>query len=52
MLRGSSAKILGGDMQIDLRARNLSMSEEISNGDETNPGTNQMRCKRMAQSMR
>jgi hypothetical protein len=49
---GRCAQILRGDMQINLRAGDLSMTKEISNGDNVSAGADQMRCECMAQSMR
>ena len=52
MTRGGCTKIIGSDMQIDLRAGDQPMAEQITNGHQANAGTHQVSCKRMPQPMR
>ena len=48
MACGGVPQILGGDVQIDLRAGDLSMPEQVTDRNEANPGAHQVRCKRVA----
>ena len=43
MARGCSAKIVAGDMQVDLRAGDQPVAEQIPDGDQAHPGAHQMR---------
>src|SRR5271169_2089484 len=52
MTCGGSAKIVGGDVQIDLGAGDQSMTEQIADGDQANAGTNQMGCESVTDTMR
>jgi len=46
------SQILCGDVQIDLCARNLPMSEKISDRNETNTGAHQMSRESVSHAMR
>ena len=46
------AKIIGGDMQIDLRACDEAMSEQITDRDQADTGTDQMSRKGVPHAMR
>jgi hypothetical protein len=48
MTCSSGTKIIGRHMQINLRARDLSMTEQISNRDKADTGTHQVRGKSVA----
>ena len=52
MTRSSGAKIIGGDMQVDLRARDQPMTEHIAERHQTNAGTYQVSCACVPQPMR
>lgn len=45
-------QILGGEMDIDLRAGDLPMLQQISHRHQAHPGLDQMRGKRMPQLVR
>ena len=45
---GRVAQVLCRDMQIDLRAGDLSMTQEIANRDEPDTGAHEVRRERMA----
>ena len=51
MANCSCAKIIGGDMQINLRACNETMSEQITDGDQTDASTNEVSGKRVSHAM-
>ena len=42
----------GGDMEINLRACNETMSEQIADGDEAHASTYEMSCESVAHAMR
>ena len=42
MARGSSTKIVAGDVQVDLRAGNQPVTEQVTNGDEADSGADEM----------
>ena len=46
------AKIVCGDMQINLRARDEAMPKQVANGDQADAGANQMRCEGMTHAVR
>ena len=50
--RCSRAKIIRGDMQINLGAGDQPMTEKIADGHQANPGTHQVGCKRVPHAMR
>ena len=52
MTRSSFAKVVRGDMQIDLRAGDQPMTEQVADGHETNSSAYQVGCKGVAQAMR
>ena len=52
MARGCRAKIIHGDMQIDLRAGDEPVPEEIANRDEANACAHQVSRERVAETMR
>ena len=51
MANCSCAKIIGGDMQINLRACDETMSEQIADGNQTDAGTNEVSSKRVPHAM-
>src|SRR5580658_5492668 len=51
MAIGRCAQVLRGDMQVNLSAGDLPMSQKISNGDNVCAGTNQVCSECMSQSM-
>ena len=52
MASGGAAQVLGRHVQIDLRAGDLSMPEQVADGDEADAGAHQVRGERVAQAMR
>jgi len=51
MASGGVAQIFGSDMQIDLRARDLAMTQEVTNRDESDPGAHEMCREGVSQAM-
>lgn len=47
-----STKVIGGDMEIDLRAGDQSMTEQVADGDQSDAGAQEMSCEGMADAMR
>src|SRR5688572_25208675 len=52
MAIGSAAQVLCSHMQIDLRAGDEAMPEQVADGDEANTCAHQVRCERVAQAVR
>lgn len=49
---GGRSQVISRDVQIDLRAGDLLVTEKIAYGDQVDSGLHEMRCERVAQSMR